>query len=79
MTDGDSVTMNTLCNSANGTFVTLDEYLPDTNQGRSEVLVRLGRDFEDRSKIISMDIARPPRVILGILPVSELPIGPQIL
>ena len=30
MTDGDSVTMNTLCNSANGTFVTLDDYLPDT-------------------------------------------------
>ena len=31
MTDGDSVTMNTLCNSANGTFVTLDDYLPDTS------------------------------------------------
>ena len=30
MTDGDSVTMNTLCNSANGTFVTLDDYLPNT-------------------------------------------------
>ena len=30
MTDGDSMTMNTLCNSANGTFVTLDDYLPDT-------------------------------------------------
>ena len=30
MTDGDSVTMNTLCNSANGTFVTLDDYLPVT-------------------------------------------------
>ena len=30
MTDGDSVTMNHLCNSANGTFVTLDDYLPDT-------------------------------------------------
>ena len=27
MTDGDSVTINTLCNSANGTFVTLDDYL----------------------------------------------------
>ena len=31
MTDGDSVTLNTLCNSANGTFVTLDDYLPDTS------------------------------------------------
>ena len=31
MTDGDSVTMNTLCNSDNGTFVTLDDYLPDTD------------------------------------------------
>ena len=31
MVDNDSMTMNTLCNSANGTFVTLDEYLPDTN------------------------------------------------
>ena len=30
MTDGDSVTMNTLCNSENGTFVTLDDYLPIT-------------------------------------------------
>ena len=30
MTDGDSVTINTLCNSANGTFVTLDDYLPIT-------------------------------------------------
>ena len=26
MTDGDSVTINHLCNSANGTLVTLDEY-----------------------------------------------------
>ena len=30
MADSDSVTMNTLCNSDNGTFVTLDEYLPHT-------------------------------------------------
>ena len=30
MTDGDSVTINTLCNSDNGTFVTLDDYLPVT-------------------------------------------------
>ena len=30
MTNGDSVTMNTLCNSANGTFVTLDDYHPNT-------------------------------------------------
>ena len=30
MTDGDSVTMNTLCNSDNGNFVTLDDYLPNT-------------------------------------------------
>ena len=30
MTEGDSVTINTLCNSANGTFVTLDDYLPLT-------------------------------------------------
>ena len=30
MTDGDSVTMNTLCNSDNGTFVTLDDHLPNT-------------------------------------------------
>ena len=30
MTDGDSVTMNTVCNSDNGTFVTLDDYLPNT-------------------------------------------------
>ena len=27
MTDGDSVTINNLCDSANGTFVTLDDYL----------------------------------------------------
>ena len=31
MTDGDSMTMNHLCNSANGTFVTLDDYLPITH------------------------------------------------
>ena len=30
MTDGDSVTINHLCDSANGTFVTLDDYLPNT-------------------------------------------------
>ena len=30
MTDGDSVTINTLCDSAKGTFVTLDDYLPLT-------------------------------------------------
>ena len=30
MTDGDSVTINNLRNSANGTFVTLDDYLPLT-------------------------------------------------
>ena len=30
MTDGDSVTINHLCDSANGTFVTLDDYLPHT-------------------------------------------------
>ena len=30
MTDGDSVTINHLCDSANGTFVTLDDYLPLT-------------------------------------------------
>ena len=35
MTDGDSVTMNTLCNSANGTFVTLDDYLSLTKSVRS--------------------------------------------
>ena len=32
MTDGDSVTINTLCNSANGTYVTLDDYLPITGR-----------------------------------------------
>ena len=31
MTDGDSMTMSTLCNSANGTFVTLDDYLTLTS------------------------------------------------
>ena len=30
MTDGDFVTINTLCDSANGTFVTLDDYLTVT-------------------------------------------------
>ena len=30
MTDNDSMNMNTLCNFANGTFVTLDDCLPDT-------------------------------------------------
>ena len=35
MTDGDSVTMNTLYNSANGTFVSLDDYLPNTVSGFS--------------------------------------------
>ena len=30
MTDGDSVTINHLCDSANGTFVTLDDYLSIT-------------------------------------------------
>ena len=28
MTDGDSMTINNLCDSAKGTFVTLDDYLP---------------------------------------------------
>ena len=45
MTDGDSVTMNHLCNSANGTFVTLDDYLPitffDRPSGISYVLILL--------------------------------------
>ena len=31
MADSDSVTMNTLCKSDNGTFVTLDDYLPNTS------------------------------------------------
>ena len=30
MTDGDSMTTNNLCDSAKGTFVTLDDYLPLT-------------------------------------------------
>ena len=30
MTDSDSMNLNTLCNFANGTFVTLDDCLPDT-------------------------------------------------
>ena len=30
MTDNDSMNLNTLCNFANGTFVTLDDCLPDT-------------------------------------------------
>ena len=37
MTDGNSVTINNLRDSANGTFVTLDDYLPLTK-------------FEDRSQ-----------------------------
>ena len=42
MTDGDSVTINTLCNSANGTFVTLDDYLPITkNQGTKQRVQRI--------------------------------------
>ena len=31
MTDNDSMNLNTLCNFANGTFVTLDDCLPDTS------------------------------------------------
>ena len=31
----DSMNLNTLCNFANGTFVTLDDFLPDTQRGHS--------------------------------------------
>ena len=37
MTDGDSVTINNLRDSANGTFVTLDDYLPLTDFGQEPV------------------------------------------
>ena len=33
MTDGDSMTINNLCDSSKGTFVTLDDYLPLTEDG----------------------------------------------
>ena len=58
MTDGDSVTINNLRNSANGTFVTLDDYLPltetvfgnftncSTNSATKTSRTRLG-SFED--------------------------------
>ena len=60
MTDGDSVTMNTLCNSANGTFVTLDDYLPDTQYmeetSRRSVLGRHQSCFEERIAVLSDSI-----------------------
>ena len=37
MTDGDSVTINNLRDSANGTFVTLDDYLSLTTLGQSRL------------------------------------------
>ena len=37
MTDGDSMTINNLCDSAKGTFVTLDDYLPLTSGTRVPV------------------------------------------
>ena len=40
MTDGDSVTINNLRDSANGTFVTLDDYLTRTLPTRLEVVAR---------------------------------------
>ena len=41
MTDGDSVTINNLRDSANGTFVTLDDYLPITENAGENRRVRL--------------------------------------
>ena len=47
MTDGDSVTINHLCDSANGTFVTLHDYLTLTDKDADENVdadhVRTGR------------------------------------
>ena len=55
MTDGDSVTINHLCDSANGTFVTLDDYLPLTSYepnameftGTTELNDAISSDFID--------------------------------
>ena len=53
MTDGDSVTMNHLCNSANGTFVTLDDYLPNTGYEPNAMEFTGTKEFNDA---VSSDI-----------------------
>ena len=41
--------LNTLCNSANGTFVTLDDCLPDTETSRSDYLQKYcGRSWSSQ-------------------------------
>ena len=51
MADSDSVTMNTLCNSDNGTFVTLDEYLPDTGYEPNEMELTNAMEFTGTTEL----------------------------
>ena len=43
MTDGDSMTINHLCDSAKGTFVNLDDYLPLTKALTPECFEETGQ------------------------------------
>ena len=67
MTDGDSVTMNTLCNSDNGTFVTLDDYLPNTLDATvrdSNVLMTTAVDRCEVNEGVGTEMQTPRRLIL---------------
>ena len=48
----DSMNLNTLCNSANGTFVTLDDCLPDTTEVAGKTTCELEDELEENSMTI---------------------------
>ena len=62
MTDNDSMNLNTLCNFANGTFVTLDDCLPDTGYEPNVMKLTDVMDFAGTTELndaASSDIQLP--------------------
>ena len=51
MVDNDSMNMNTLCNSDNGTFVTLDDYLPLTCYESNAMELTNAMEFTDTTEL----------------------------
>ena len=51
MTDNDSMNLNTLCNSANGTFVTLDDCLPDTGNEPNAMELTNAMELADTTEL----------------------------
>ena len=72
MTDGDSVTINNLRNSANGTFVTLDDYLTLTVVERLDGLARitskeLATAHSVKGGTLQNACSTRPRVVVGLV------------